>query len=153
MIDNIKLKRDQLNDAIASYPRPAAAPLPRRGWARAIREALGMTQTQLAARLAISRQSVQDLENAEADRKITVDSLDRLARALNCRLVYALVPENGSLDDVLERQAQAAADQLLRATDHSMRLEAQGVETLQKERQRQTLVDSLLRGSLRNLWR
>jgi predicted DNA-binding mobile mystery protein A len=111
MIDsNKKLKRMQLSDALQAYPSPETAMPPRGGWVRAIREALGMTQAQLGARAGISRQSVQDFERAEADRRITLDSLDRLARAMGCRVAYALVPEGGTLDDLRERRADALAE-------------------------------------------
>jgi predicted transcriptional regulator len=50
------LKRLQLADALRPYPAPGAAAVPRGGWLRAIREALGMTQSQLGARASISRQ-------------------------------------------------------------------------------------------------
>ena len=112
-----------------------------------------MTQAQLAARLGISRQSLQGLERAEADRRITLDSLDRLAKAMDCRLVYALVLEKGSLDGVRARKAKALADELLKSTEHSMTLEAQGVSARESKRQRELLVDELLRGSSRKLWR
>ena len=69
---NTRLKRLQLADALRTYPAPEAAAVPRRGWLRAIREALGMTQGQLGARAGISRQSVQDFERAEVDRRITL---------------------------------------------------------------------------------
>ena len=94
------LKRMQLADTLRRYPSSDSALPPRGGWIRAIREALGMTQVQLAARLGVSRQSVQDLEKAEANRRITLDSLDRLAHAMGCRVVYGIVPKDGSLDDV-----------------------------------------------------
>lgn len=48
-----------------------------------------MTQAQLGARVGVSRQSVQDFEKSESERRITLDSLDRLARAMECRVVYA----------------------------------------------------------------
>lgn len=146
------LKRMQLADALRNYPAPDAAASPRGGWVRAIREALGMTQVQLAARVGISRQSVQDLEKAEAERRITLDSLDRLARAMKCRVVYSLVPENGSLDDLRKLQANAMAEALLKPADHSMKLEAQGVSANERERQRKLLAEALLRGSSRKLW-
>ena len=153
MIDSDKkLKRMQLSDALQAYPSPEAAMLPRGGWVRAIREALGMTQAQLGARAGISRQSVQDFERAEADRRITLDSLDRLARAMGCRVAYALVPEGGTLDDLRERRADALAEALLQPTDHSMKLEAQGVSAKERERQRKLLAEALLRGSARKLW-
>ena len=95
---------------------------------------------------------MQGLERAEANRRITLDSLDRLAKAMDCRLVYALVPEKGSLDDVRAHRAKALADALLKSTEHSMKLEAQGVSTRESKRQRKLLADSLLRGSPRKLW-
>jgi len=153
MIDSKnKLKRMQLSDALQAYPGPEAAMPPRGGWVRAIREALGMTQAQLGGRAGISRQTVQDFERTEADRRITLDSLDRLARAMGCRMVYALVPEDGTLDDLRERRANALAEALLQPTDHSMKLEAQGVTAKERERQRKLLAEALLRGSARKLW-
>ncbi len=149
---NRDLKRMQLADALLAYPGQEATLPPPRGWVRAIREALGMTQAQLAGRMGISRQSVQDLEKAEAEHRITLVSLDRLAQAMGCRVVYALVPERGTLDAVLAQQANVVAESLLKQTDHSMKLEAQGVGVNQKERQRKLLVESLLRGNIRKLW-
>jgi predicted DNA-binding mobile mystery protein A len=147
------LQRLQLADALCEFSSSHLSSPPGGGWVRAIREALGMSQAQLAARVGISRQSLQGLERAEVNRRITLDSLDRLAKAMECRLVYALVPEKGSLDDVRARQAQALADTLLKSTEHSMTLEAQGVPARESKRQREPLVDSLLRGSPRKLWR
>jgi len=147
-----RLKRMQLADALRPYPLPEAAAAPRGGWVRALREALGMTQTQLGGRTGISRQSVQDFERAEAERRITLESLDRLARAMGCRMVYALVPEGGSLEGLRERRAQALAEALLQPADHSMKLEAQGVSAPERERQRKLLADALLNGSPRKLW-
>jgi predicted DNA-binding mobile mystery protein A len=146
------LQRLQLTDALGEFSSSRSSP-PGGGWVRAIREALGMTQAQLATRLGISRQTLQGLERAEAGRRITLDSLDRLAKAMDCRLVYALVPEKGSLDEVRARKAKALADELLKATEHSMTLEAQGLSARASTRQRELLADELLRGSSRKLWR
>ena len=147
------LQRMQLTDALRNYPAPDVAVSPRGGWVRAIREALGMGQAQLAARVGVSRQSVQDLEKAEAERRVTLDSLDRLARAMKCRVVYSLVPENGSLDDLRMRQANEVAEAMMKPTEHSMKLEAQGVGANEQERQRKLLAEALLRGSSRKLWK
>ena len=148
-----ELRRRQMSDAFNAFATAKETSPPRGGWVRAIREALGMTQGQLAARVGVARQSVQDLENAEADRRITLDSLDRLARAMDCRVVYALVPEGESLDALRERQAKALAKVMLESTGHSMTLEAQGVSDSAMERQHEFLTQSLLRGSPRKLWR
>lgn len=152
-VNKSSLKRMQLTDVLRAYPTPEAAIPPRGGWVRAIREALGMTQAQLGARVNVSRQSVQDLEKSEAERRITLDSLDRLARAMGCRVVYSLVPENGSLEDLRTRRANVLAEGLLKSTDHSMKLEAQGVSAIERERQCKLLAEALLRDSPRKLWR
>ncbi|MGC2519594.1 MAG: mobile mystery protein A [Burkholderiales bacterium] len=150
---NSTIKRLHLADALKRYPSSKLATTPRGGWVRAVREALGMTQGQLAARIGITRQSLQDLERAEANRRITLDSLDRLAKAMGCRVVYSVVPENGSLDDLRARRAKALAEALLKPTEHSMKLEAQGVSRRESDRQRKLLAEALLRGSPRKLWK
>ncbi|MBI3936221.1 MAG: mobile mystery protein A [Betaproteobacteria bacterium] len=141
----------QLAEMLRRYPRRDQTP-PRSGWIRAVREALGMTQSQLAAQLGIARQTVDDLERAEAGRRITLESLDRLALAMGCRVVYAVVPEKGSLDDLRRRRALALADALQKRAEHSMKLEAQGVGKREADRQRKLLAEALLRGSPRKLW-
>ena len=153
MVDcKTNLKRQHLDDALRVYPTAKSAAPPRSGWVRSIREALGMTQSQLGAKLGISRQSVQEFEKAEVARRITLDSLDRLGRAMGCRLVYALAPEPGSLNKLLTSRAEALADAMLKPTTHSMELEAQGVSNRDRKRQRKALVDTLLTGNARKLW-
>lgn len=147
------LKRQQLDDALRVYPTAKSVTPPPSGWIRSIREALGMTQSQLGAKLGISRQSVQDFEKAEVERRITLERLDRLARAMGCRLVYALAPETGSLEDLRTRRAEAIADAMLKPTTHSMELENRGVSKRTRQRHRKELIDALLTGSARNLWR
>jgi len=65
---------------------------PRSGWARAIRESLGMSAAAFARRLGMSPVGVRKLESAEALDVITLASLRKLAQALDCELHYALVP-------------------------------------------------------------
>ena len=55
---------------------------------RAIREALGMSAQELGTRVHVKRQTIENLERSEANGKITLDSLNRAAKALGCRVVY-----------------------------------------------------------------
>jgi predicted acyl esterase len=57
-----QLKLRQLNDSLRALKPLAGASRPRTGWIRAIREALGMTSAQLASRVGVARQSLDDLE-------------------------------------------------------------------------------------------
>lgn len=124
---------------------------PTRGWIKAIREALGMTTAQLAGRIGVKQPRIVELEKAEAAGAITVQSLERAAQALGCRLVYALVPER-PLAETLTLRAQALADRHLAAVDQTMRLEDQGVpdKTRLLQASRQMVSDLLLRPA--RLW-
>jgi predicted DNA-binding mobile mystery protein A len=124
---------------------------PARGWIRAIREALGMTTGQLAKRLGVHQPRVIELERGEATGNITVKSLERAAEALGCRLVYTFVPKE-PLADTIRKRASVIAHQQLASVEHTMRLEAQGVndEALRQESHQQ-IVEKLLRRPAR-LW-
>ncbi len=128
-----------------------SAAVPRAGWVRAIREALGISQSQIAARAGVSRATVQQWERAEARRRITLHSLDRIAQAMGCQVALAIVPKGGSLEDVRRRQALARAEQLLKEKRQSASKEE--LRPRELERRKERLAAKLLRGSRRKLWR
>lgn len=97
---------------------------PPKGWIRAIRDALGMSTAQLGKRVAKRKQSVEDWEDAEADGSIQLRTLRQAAEALECSLVYALVPKT-SLTDAVHSRARKIALRDLKRVAHSMKLEAQ----------------------------
>ena len=99
---------------------------PVRGWIKALREALGMSSQQLARRLAISQPSLAAMERSEAKGTAQLRSLRRVAAALDCQLVYALVP-NKPLDTMLRERVRQVARQRLPAVAHTMLLEQQSL--------------------------
>lgn len=101
---------------------------PRLGWVRAVRDALGMSTRQLAVRMGVSQTSVVKLEQSEVGETVQLATLRRAADALNCDLVYALVPREGSLEQTVLTQAQHRANSLVHAVDRSMELENQAVQ-------------------------
>jgi predicted DNA-binding mobile mystery protein A len=146
-------KREALASTTRAFPRNKPETAPRAGWVRAIREALGISQSQIAARAGVSRATVQQWERAEARRRITLHSLDRVAAAMGCQVALALVPKGGSLDDVRKRQAKTRAISLLQSTDKSF-ADAQPQElTPAQSRRVERVAARLLRGSPRKLWR
>lgn len=148
---DIALARKALDTRLGPL-RPAQDLLPPpRGWVRAIRDALGMTSAQLARRLGMTQSNVVRLEQAEARGAITLDSLDRLARALDCTLVYALVP-NRPLEQAVRDRAATLAAHHQRAAGHSMRLEEQGVAPEDEAALTEALAQKLLRGKPSRLW-
>ena len=128
----------------------SAEPPPPRGWIRAIREALGMSRQDLARRLGITRQGVLRIEKAEADGSIRMETLRRVAEALDARVTYALVPHE-TLEQVVDRRARAVAMRDVERADRTMALEDQQVA----EEGRKQLLEELageVRQSAR-LWR
>jgi len=88
------IARKSLDKRLISLTNADAFARPTRGWIKAIREALGMTTAQLAKRLGVAQPTVIGLEGAEASKAISLKTLERAARALDCTLVYVLVPGN-----------------------------------------------------------
>ena len=97
---------------------------PRAGWVRAIRNALGMTASDLGQRLGVSHAAVFELERTERAGTARLDTLRRAAEALDCSLVYAFLPRHG-LEATVRSQAERIASTELPDVQHTMALEGQ----------------------------
>ena len=99
-----------------------------------------MTQRQLASRLGITAVSVSLMERSEAEETIQLANLRRVANALDCDLVYALLPRRPLEQRVYER-SRKLAEEKLRSIEQTMKLEDQ---TVQDSRYREEQIDELL---------
>ena len=124
---------------------------PPRGWIKAIREALGLTTAQLGRKLGVSQPRIVKIEKSEANGSITLDSLERAAQALDCRVVYALVPRE-SLGNIIEKRAHQKAKKRLESTSHTMALEAQRPEPDDENEQLKRLANDLIQKGGSSLW-
>lgn len=107
----------------------AAAQKPVHGWLKAARQATGLSQVEVALRLGTKRQSYAQLESAEARGSVSLNSLERAATALDCEVVYFLVPRESigkSYADLAARNDPAAKQ--IKATKHTMALEGQSTD-------------------------
>ena len=125
---NLRLK--QLDRSLEQYQAARKVPRPSKGWIRAIRQVLGVSSGELARRLGTSRQLPLQLEKSEAEDRITLKSLRAVANALDCDLVYTLVPRGASLEELIENRARTEARQRVLGVEHSMALENQAVGNL-----------------------
>ena len=123
--------------------------VPPKGWVRAIRDALGMSGAQLAARMGVKPPSVVALEQSEAADTIRLETLRKAAASLDCQLIYALVP-NRPLEDMVAERARAKALEALGGISHSMAMEDQKVSADDLEDRIQTFTIETLRD--RDLW-
>jgi predicted DNA-binding mobile mystery protein A len=144
------LTLQQLDRALANL---ADAPLrPKAGWLRAIRNGLGMTTRQLAAKVGVSQAAVMDAESAETRNDITLATLQRYADALSCDVVYVLRPRH-PLEQIVDAQADRIARLEVARVRHSMALEAQATDDASIETQVEELRRRLLEGKPSRLWK
>jgi predicted DNA-binding mobile mystery protein A len=141
--------RKRLDERLALVKRQGDLQPPPKGWVRAIRDALGMSGAQLGKRIGVSAQTVDALEKSETAGTLQLKNLRRLAEAMDCTLVYALVPNRPLTQMVDERAREIALHDISRVT-HTMRLEAQetGGEGIEDR------IDNYMREnvSARDLW-
>jgi predicted DNA-binding mobile mystery protein A len=114
----------QIDDMLAGLGLP---PVPRSGWIASIRQALGMSKTQLAKRIGITRPSLDALESNEVGKTITLASLHKAADALGCDLQYVFMPRK-SLDRQIAEQALKKASHRLARVNQSQALEASALD-------------------------
>jgi predicted DNA-binding mobile mystery protein A len=145
------IARKNLDKKLNSLKNSEGLARPQRGWVKAIREALGMTTAQLGRRMGVSQPRAVIVEKAEITGKITLESLERAAEALDCRLAYALIPHE-SLDAQVKARARARAEKHLASVAHSMALEDQQVLHEDTKAQLERLIERLLNAPGSKLW-
>jgi predicted DNA-binding mobile mystery protein A len=133
------LQLQQLNNKMLGFASLKQVAMPPTGWIKAIRTAIGMSMQQLGNKLNVSKQGVMDIEKREKDGSITIKSLREIARAMDMQLVYGFVPNDGSLDALIEKRATELATQIVMRTANTMKLEDQAnskkrIETAIRER-------------------
>jgi predicted DNA-binding mobile mystery protein A len=124
-MDKKRLQIEQLESRIKLFSPTRKLPNPPTGWVKAIRLALGMSMQQLANKLGITKQSVQEIETREKEGAITLKSLRETARVLDMELVYGFVPKEGTLNKYIESKARSLAEKIVYRTSNTMKLEDQ----------------------------
>jgi predicted DNA-binding mobile mystery protein A len=121
-----RLARQRLDERFDALRPLMGRPRPHTGWIRAIRQALGMSGSELADRLGVTPQSVSDMERNEASGSIRLATLERAADALGCELEYVLVPRK-NLESMVEEQARRKARHHMARIAHHGSLENQAL--------------------------
>ncbi|MBK8622698.1 MAG: mobile mystery protein A [Saprospiraceae bacterium] len=120
------LQLQQLNHKMAAFAALKQVAIPPTGWIKAIRTSLGMSLQQLGNKLSISKQGVLDIEKREKEGAITIRSLREVAKALDMQLVYGFVPNDGSLEALIEKRSVQLAKEIVLRSSNTMHLEDQG---------------------------
>lgn len=94
---------DKAAQQLAGLARPSE------GWISAMRKALGMSAPELARRMGVTKPAIYQAERKEREGGVTIQHMEKLAAALGGRFVYAIIPEEGRIEDVLKAQARKKA--------------------------------------------
>lgn len=86
----------------------------RTGWIRYMRKNLSMTIRQLSERANISRPTAAQSEKREVEGKVTLETLKKMAKALECEFVYAFIPKN-DINSTLEKKAIEKAEKVIQS--------------------------------------
>ena len=102
-------------------------------WIDYIRKGLGMSLTQLARRVGVAQSTISGAIKSEEEKRISLQTLQDIANAMECDLVYAFVPRK-KLEDTIMDQATKKTLALMKETELHMDLEDQRVQTDKKQR-------------------
>ena len=94
------------------------------GWIKTVREAIGMTVSQLAARLGVTQPRITKMESNEDNLKLS--TMKKAAEAMNCEFVYYFKPRT-TFQNLVDEQAQKKAAEVLKTVNVNMALENQEI--------------------------
>lgn len=120
------LQIQHISSKMGAFTSLKSVVIPSIGWIKAIRTTLGMSMQQLGNKLSVSKQAISDIENREKEGSITIKALREVGRAMDMQLVYGFVPNDGSLEALIEKRAKELATKIVMRTSHTMNLENQG---------------------------
>lgn len=144
----LKQYRDIVNNAASSLKTTTVPP---EGWLYTLRTALSMPVSHLAKRLDKTRAHIYHTEKAEIEGKVTLKTMDNMAKAMNCRFIYAIVP-NDSVESIIEARAKKIAKRLVRQTNQHMALEQQALTEEQITFEINRMTRAILNDLPSNFW-
>lgn len=124
---------------------------PSEGWICTVRNALGMSAAALARRLGKTRALVSNTEKAELNGGVTLKTMQSMAEAMNCRFVYAIVPED-NVEGIISQQAHIKAKQQVIEASKHMALEQQSLSQKQRAFEIERLQQEMLKDIPSNFW-
>lgn len=122
-----KQYRDIVNKAAQ---QTSGLEVPSEGWLATARKALGMSVVQLAQRREVTRAQISKLERTEGQGSVTLGTMQKMAEAMDCRFVYAVVPRD-DVETLIDEQAHKKALKLVSKAGQHMALEAQSLSNEQ----------------------
>lgn len=123
------------------------------GWIATFQEAVGMSAVNVAERLGVSRNSVYSSIEDERLGSITLNRLDKVAEAMGGKLVYAIVPRQEPVEEIIMAQARKKAKRIIQRTRAHMALEEQTDGLRSQDEMIEELASEMVREMPRDFWK
>ncbi|MBO0589953.1 mobile mystery protein A [Cellulophaga sp. E16_2] len=147
-----KLLIEQLDKKLEKFKDSAMVQIPTKGWINTIRTTLNMTREQLGTKLEMTKGAIQKIEEREALGQITINKLRDVGQALDMKFVYGFVPKNGTINDLIQIEAEKLAQKIVLRTNQNMKLEDQGIGDEKIARTIEELASEIKREMRKSLW-
>jgi predicted DNA-binding mobile mystery protein A len=149
---NQQLLIQQLDNKLSHLQPLKGMGRPAAGWIHGIRNALKMTLKQLGGRLGITPQSVKEIELRENKGAITLETMEKVGRAMDMKFVYGFLPNSGSLERTIDNRARELATKIVQRASMSMKLENQEVSAQRVAQEINELAEEIKRAMPKSLW-
>lgn len=146
------LQLEQINRKMQEFMSLRHVTIPPTGWIKAIRTSLGISMQQLGNKLSITKQGILDYEKREKEGSITLKSLKEIGRAMDMQLEYGFVPNDGTVDALIEKRTRELATKIVLRTANTMKLEDQDNSPQHLESAIKERTEALKREMPKALW-
>lgn len=146
-----KVMREQLDKKLVFLKEFASSGMPQQGWIKTIREALGLSASQLGKKARMHQTRISRLENAEKNGDLKLSSLQKMAKGLNMKFVYGFVPED-SLEQMARAQAKKIVLKRMNQLNNTMRLENQAISEEEQKKALDDMIEKILVEQPKDFW-
>lgn len=147
-----KLILEQTDNKIIFLKKVEKMIFPQAGWVFTIRHALGMSMRQLGNKMGITAQSVKEIEDREKSGTVSLKVLKEFGKSLDLKLIYGFIPENGKLEDIIERRAYELAVEIVKRTSVTMKIENQVNNPKRIQKAIEEKADEIIKEMPKYLW-
>jgi len=99
------LARRKLDEELRFYRQAGKEKHPTRELLRRVRQVLGVPVAEVAQKLGVNRSVIFRLEQSEGRGTISLRAMTRVANAMNCKVVYGVISQDGkTLDEMADRR-------------------------------------------------
>lgn len=125
--------------------------VPPEGWIKTVRSALSMSGRQLAMRLNVTKTRISRVEKDEINGSVTLKTMQSTAEAMDCRFVYAIIP-NRNIEDIIKLQAVKQAKLKVASAAVHMALEDQLISSKSMQSEIKRIANELIERQPKDFW-